>query len=408
MKYVTQITDSGPLSLRDGRNTANSSTLNYIPGSTLLGALAATHNLLRQDPGQFDDFFFSDISRFGNLYPSAFEHEDLKGYSDAVNPLPRTALSCKRFGGFLFDEVDARDHPHHGVYDGLISWALFALSGEARTDVLSDLEQCPIENCPAPLDTFSGFYRRGAFDEEARGKAEVRLGLRTRTGINRATGAVQREILYSREVLRPGMTFWGTVSVTDNRADEFSAFVQEANASDLLRLGNNRSRGFGRVRLALDELPAEDDSDSLAERLRQFNSRLRQRAQEKGIETPHQLYVPITLTSDAILYDNLLRCRTALEPGYLAEEWEIPDGELIYQNSSVRRVMGWNALWRLPKPDELAITMGSVFLFGLNTPLEEASSPLLKMQKAGIGSRRREGFGQILIASPFHWEVQGQ
>lgn len=408
MKYIVRITDNGPLSFRAGRGTTSGISLDYVPGSTLLGGLAAAHQTLRHDAGEFERFFFSADSLFNNLYPSSFDNEDLQGETDPVFPLPTTALTCKRFKGFRSDEEDAAGDPHHGVYDSLITWALFALSGEMRLDVFDGLRKCPHEGCQAPLDAFTGFIRRETLAGEVWGKAKVARGLRTRTGINRATGTVQREILYSRELIGPGTTFWGTLSVLDDPQGSFASFVEEANTSDLLRLGNNRTRGFGRVRLQLRESVATTEEQTLQEQIENFNRALRQKAEVQGIATPHQFYLPLTLTSDAILYDNLLRYRTALTSDYLAEVWNIPGAELLYQNSRTKRVMGWNDLWRLPKQDDVAITMGSVFLFGLSTPLPDVISTLLQMQQAGIGHRRREGFGQLQVAMPFHWEVQGQ
>lgn len=407
MKYIVRITDQGPLSFRAGRETTSAATLDYVPGSALLGGLAASHAQLRQDAAQFTRFFMSPSSSFGNLYPSSFAHDDLAGNLDPVYPLPSTALSCKRASGFKLDEEDPKNEPHHGVFDGLIPWTLFALSHQTQAEVLAPFKACPV--CQKPLDRFAGFYRRDPYDAEAMGTARVSHGLRTRTGINRATGIVQQGILYSREVLRSEMGFWGTIALADDLAEEFYQFVQEANASGLLRLGNNRTRGFGQVTLALDPVDDSEAIQTLETHVEAFDAKLRRQAQDAGVETPHQLYVPLTLISDAILFDRLLRHRTAITPGDLEERWGIASAELVYQNSRSQRVMGWNDLWRLPKPDDLAITMGSVFVFGLSVPLtDDLLQTLWRMQTEGIGARRREGFGQFRIASPFHWEVKGQ
>ena len=63
----------------------------------------------------------------------------------------------------------------------------------------------------------------------------------------------------------------------------------------------------------------------------------------------------------------------------------------------------------MPRADEAAVAMGSVFLFGFSTPLDKQKvTALLRMQDQGVGVRRREGFGRVVVASPFHWEVKGQ
>ena len=419
MKYIVRITDSGPLSFRTGRETTSGETLKYVSGSVLFGALATTYAKLRHDDTvAFNEIFFSDESSFGNLYPSSFSHAGLGRDSDAVYPLPNTASTCKRFGGFRFDfDEDDSDDPHHGVYDTLIPWALFVLGDQSHFEVFKDVDKCHFKLfkdvdkctiCEASMDRMDGFYRRNARDAQKMGTASIKRALRTRTGINRATGTVQQGILYSREVLRPGMEFWGTVSVPDAQDKSFKQFVEQANQSGMLRLGNNKTRGFGRVTLRLKAAKERGELDSLRQRLQTFDAELRQAAQNFDIETPHKLYLPLTLTADAILFDRLLRYRTALDRAYL-ESLGILGAELIYQNSATRRVMGWNTLLGVPKADEIAITMGSVFLFGLASELNDnLLQRLLRIQTEGIGARRREGFGRLLLASRFHWEVKGR
>lgn len=404
MILIVRITDSGPLSFRDGRSSAGASTLKYVPGAALLGGLAWAHTALRNDQGEFDAFFMGPASSFGDLYPSCFMHEDLAGDTEPVYPLPLTARSCKRSGGFRMDQDNPTDEPPHGVFDALIPCALFALSGQNKAVALSPLKACPV--CGEPLEGIGGFYRRDRDDKEVIGRAEVVTGLRTHTGINRATGAVQQGIMYSRETIGPGATFWGQVSVPDKQAEPFCQFVEQANESSLLRLGNNRTRGYGRVTLLVTPGGEPDSTDSLRKRIQAFDAQLRKAARATDIETPHQLYLPLTLGSDAIVFDHLLRHQAAIAPDYLSHNWRITGAELIVQNSSTRRIMGWNDLYRLPKPDQMAITKGSVFLIGLTeAPDDGLWETLLRMQNEGIGARRREGFGRLRVASPFHWEL---
>lgn len=410
MRVVLRITDSGPLSLRSGRDAPNAETISYIPGRAVLGGLAEAHAAIRQDASQFNEFFFSEESAFDNLYPASFSSDDLRSANDPVLPLPATAIACKRFGGFTFDEDDPITDPHHGVYDTLIPWALFALSGETRSDLLAGLNHCSHSSgCQEPMDRFEGFYRRNAWDAMKMGKANIRQGLRTRTGISRQTGAVAKGILYSREALGPGMDFWGTATIAESHFEAFRDFVQEANEAGLLRLGSNRTRSMGRVVLEVEEAGQGDTEEILADRIQGFDREFRQQASDADIAANHALYVPLTLVSELILIDRLLRYQTQIDARYLQETWQLPGAKPIYQHNGVRRVMGWQSLLRIPKADEMAITKGSVFLFGFSTPLDEQKiASFLRMQNQGAGARRREGFGRVMVASPFHWEVRGQ
>ncbi len=408
MKFIVRVIDSGPLSFRSGRDTNNNSTLPYISGSTLMGVLASMYARQRNSTDELTKIFLSQSTRFSNLYPARFEGKDpkfqqyLHGNRDPVHPIPVTAATCKRFQGFLFDQDEDKDE-HHGVYDTLIPWGLFALSRYSTEKMLTDVKDC---NCGEPMDRFSGFYRQNSTYRDKLGNSLILPGLRTRTGINRKTGTAQSGILYSREILQAGMTFWGTSVIPDDYANLFKDFVEDLSEQDLIRLGNNRTRGFGRVRLQISRSMEEDSLATLGTRIQTFDEALRTKAQKYGIPTPHKFYVPITLTSDAILFDNLLRYRTSLDDDYL-QQLSIDGAELIYQNSGTRTVMGWNALLKVPKADDVAIKMGSVFLFGVSTELNEQTlQNLLGIQKNGIGARRNEGFGQLQVAHPFHWEVK--
>lgn len=432
MKYVLSAVDSGPLSMRARRETAGAETRTYVPGTTVLGALAAAHLQGGRSSAEFNAFF-GPASRFSNLYPASFDADDLKGlYSTPVYPLPATAVSCKRFGGFRHDQDLAEDDPHHGVYDTAAAGTLFALAEierqsrpqpqpPARLELLSVFDYCRDVSgrgesgrgepgCKEPMDRFEGYYRRDLYNPTVVGSVQVSRGLRTRAGISRLTGAVEQGILYSREVLNAGTAYWGTAEVPDACAAQFAEFVEEISDGGLLRLGNNRTRGFGALPLSVQPPPpaAVDTVDTLLARMKAFDAHVRSRERGLTNRAKYGLYVSITLTSDAVLLDRLLRYRTRLDGDYLREECRIDGAELLLQSGGTRRVMGWNLALGVPKADETAITMGAVFVFGLDKPLErDTAAQFLAVQEAGVGVRRREGFGQLVVASPFHYEVNG-
>lgn len=408
MKFILSVVDSGPLSLRARRELSGAETRGYIPGATVLGALAAAHAAHRGDPAEFNGFFGPD-SRFGNLYPASFDNENL--YKDAASPilpLPATAVSCKRFSGFRCDQKPDEGEVHHGVYDTAMASTLFALSGGRKIALLDQFNHCKDDTsrCREPMDRFEGFYRwRGS----AVGRTQASRGLRTRAGISRLTGAVEQGILYSREVLNAGTAYWGAADVPKPWARKFEDFVGEFSEAGLLRFGNNRTRGFGRAQV--EAIRQDDDAESvkpLMARMAEFDRRLRAQAKAEHIDASHDLYVTITLTSEAVLLDRLLRFQTRIDGAYLDAQWQIPGAELLFQSGGTRRVMGWNQALGVPKGDETAVTMGSVFVFGLNRPLDEGiAAKFLAMQQQGIGVRRREGFGELVVASPFHYEMRG-
>lgn len=392
-----------PLSFRSGRNAAQSKTLDYIPGTSLLGALAKAHQMLGCDKDEFARFFLHERVRFSNCYPAAFDAKELQGETDPVLPIPMTARSCKRFPGFRFG-VDVERKRRQGVTDALIPLALFAMSDERQADLLRPLDTC---NCDTPghtLDRVGGYFRRGQ-QASHYGQPDASKAIRTRTGINYETGTAQSAILYSRQVVQAGTTFWGTWWVDDALSASFEAFITEACKCGVLRIGNNRTRGFGRFSMNQHTMPDVQPA-TIRSHIEAFTALFKQQAATAGIDAPAALYVPMLLTSDAILTDPLLRARMRLGAEDLAAVG-IANAELVFHIAGVCQVQGWSSLWKLPKADDWAISMGSVFLFALADASDATIAALLHLQREGVGVRRSEGFGTLTIAHPFHSELAG-
>ena len=404
--YAFTITAGTPLALRAGRSSEQSATLAYLPGPSLLGALAAAHRQLYSDRDEeFAQFFLRRRIVVSDAYPASFPDGPLTHPRWPVAPLPATARTCKRFPGFAEDTT--RPFQPHGVVDQALAWTVFAASGERTATSLRGAATCryPNPTCGEPVDPFGGFYRRA----EARGKvlygqAPGRVALRTSTGINRARGTVQQGVLFSRSVLVEGSRFWWCVRLDSALDRAFRTFVDEASELGVWRVGTGRTRGLGRLQAAEPEYLERDDAgtDAVRTRIDLFDARLREMARQVGVSLAHRCYVPITLTSDLVLRDPLLRWRTCLDSDSLTTAG-IANADLVYHAARVHRVTGWNGALGLPQPDVAAIAMGSVFVFGFNgNPPYEA---LARVQADGLGLRREVGFGQVLVAGPIHYEV---
>ena len=416
MKARVIVSSESPLNFRVSRSTASFETLKYIPGTALLGAFAAAHRKIRDDEDEFTRFFLSGKICFGNLYPanfqaSEFSNTDLRDDEQPVKPIPNTARSCKRFDGFNFKTAEGGKE-RHGVMDSLINWGLFALSGQTKIEILNahKNKNCTYADghgkCEELLDAFHGFYRRGDDITEI-GKSDATTRLLTRTGISRETGAVQEGILYNREVINEGQSFWGTMCFADESLyDDFYDFAEEVGDKGILRVGNNLTRGLGKLGVPQIEDLNPEDVASFKKRVDGFNEKFRTDAKTYGVDLSHQFYFPITLQSDAILLDSQLRYQMVLDGDYLHCIWDLKDIDLVYQNAGQRCVIGWNSLWGLPKAAEWAISMGSVFLFRYSGTIDDHFyQKLYDIEQIGIGERRAEGFGQVTVANAFHWEV---
>lgn len=430
MKQIgLKVTTLSPLSIRSDQSPTGTSVAPYIAGSTLMGSLASAHRLLRSNAEEeFASLFLKDKVQYPNLHPALFEKN--KGMQEAFAPIycvPRTAQSCKRFSGFLplpDDKKQDEEEKGHGVRDSLLDWATFALANPGEQaiaedkvkDIIEPLEsykECAV--CHAPLDNFHGFYRRKG---EAYATATAKKRLLTRTGINRKYGTIEEEILYNREVYEKGSCFFGIIQAEDDIAKALLDFLREKGMekepgkgslpllNDFARLGTARTRGLGQVDFI--SVPVEDTQDryeAFKQRLHCFDKALRNRAEKYTIQP---FYFALTLHAPTILCDDLLRYEGTISGERLASMVGLDDSfkfTLLYHTASIRRVMGWQQLWGLPRIQEYALEAGSVLLFASTQPLnEELAQALSLLEERGIGQRRAEGFGRICISDSFHQE----
>jgi hypothetical protein len=137
-----------------------------------------------------------------------------------------------------------------------------------------------------------------------------------------------------------------------------------------------------------------------------FEAALSQMAASHHVELNHSSYLPVYSLSDVIIHDDMFRYRGRLDEEWLLEELGLEGASLIFLSASLRRVTSWNALWGLPRADDWAIALGSVFLLGLPRKLEDLDLKRLQaLEENGTGRRLSEGFGRIRFADPFHVEV---
>jgi hypothetical protein len=167
-----------------------------------------------------------------------------------------------------------------------------------------------------------------------------------------------------------------------------------------LSVGQARSRGFGRIAVRLDQIE-QLSILSPQERLQHFNCDL-------PAPDGHR-HISLTLVSDAIVVDERLRFRPALDVQDLERECPALKGWIVRLEKAAttsRAISGWHGGAGLPRPDDLGIAMGSAFLYLCKedtnqAPLVEA---LEQLEAYGIGCRRVEGYGRVVVCAPWHIE----
>jgi CRISPR-associated protein Csx10 len=388
-----EITALSPLAIGSKKPRSVSESRDFIPGSTIRGAIA--NEMLRLgESSEGDDFhrlfIADDAAIFRNAYP-------------APNLLPATAVSSKSDSGF-------KPNKKNGVFDTLID--RFCAEGHGY---LYD-PSCPVDN--GRVEPFSGFY--DIIDGEYKSRP-IPKRLLTKVGINRHRTTSEEEILYSVEVLneiykddntdKPSV-FYGLIEIEDESlASNFINFIN-AN-SDRFRFGGSTSRGLGKVKLKA-ESEIERSVNRVHENIQKFNDLLKVRWKKwsevfSEKELGNRAYFTIDLQSEGIFIDNWKRA-IGITSQMLCQfaNLEEANSSLIFHTaySSYDYLSGWNAAWGLMKDVELVTNKGSVFLFSTENP--DLWIPALEyLSRRGIGERTSEGFGQIKVCDPFHLVLRG-
>ncbi len=441
-QFSLSVIAHAPLAIRVDHAPEGAGTSKFIPGTTLIGSLAAVHRLLSHEKEtEFEKLFLSEKVSYPHLYPASFRSKELRDADTPVYAIPKTAQSCKRFKGFRDIGDEGKEPPedeNHGVRDSLLDWAMFKIGSNSGKDdinslpVLEAFKNCSYpyphheerngKECGTTLDSLDGYYRWSEAKSLQRGLANADLRLQTHTGINRTSGIVQDGILYSRQVFEEGTRFWGMVNVADDAVDSFESFRQNVSAHDmpthnnkvqvrgLVRIGTGRTRGMGKVEIDIrPRTRAEDAFDVFKQRLELFNKAVYERAERYGYKHLQPYYFALTLHSPVILHDDLLRYRGAIDGNTLAQQLgissDVTQFHSLYQIASMKRLSGWQELWGTPRTNEYAIDSGSVFLFSSTRSADDSwLRPLFELEQRGLGRRTAEGYGRILISDPFHRE----
>jgi CRISPR-associated protein Csx10 len=374
----------------------------YVPGAVIRGALAQQFiDAGGEGTDEFHALFISsDAPLFRNAYPA---HSDA---TTSSRPLPATAYSCKADDGFN----------GHGVFDGLID----RLCSESLNVVVLYLPRCNHESHGGRgerVETFGGFYT--GTGESSKRSINVPTHLTTRVALNRRRRVAEDKMLYSPLVISEASedgsvtTFHGSVVAHDH---DHQAIKNRLAA--LTHVGSGVARGFGHVDIKVEvEAPETDD---LHARVRRFNELVRKRwklweqlqperkanGQDPSDNLENGTFFSIMLVSDAILREDYWNPTTRLTPEMLDAAGTNAKLLRCYAASEFRG--GWNTAWRLPKDTELVARMGSVYVYHTTDNPEDEGwlSALRELEQRGIGERRREGFGQVIVCDDFHREIQ--
>lgn len=380
-----QVVNLAPLHLSDGYVAGPmATTLPYIPGQALRGALASHWQDSGNPKDLFAQLFLSPNNWYGPLLPAPPEGE---GGGRETFILPQTAFTCKHYPGFL----KARTQDRHGVQD-----RLFALM-RANADLQE--EQCA--QCHSALQPTKN--RLYTIQDRQHLAIEPDKRLITRTALDSQRETAARQQLFTQEVISEGHYFTGFIQLADTAAEDL--LVQHTLQEGFrFWVGGAKTRGQGEVevRLVAQDLPSElhTAGRSLAERIATFDAQ----ARAAGVFCPQQTFFTLDLLTDTIIRDAYLRFDRAITPAYLGRYLhpDLQQARLLLRVCQTRLMDGWHMIQRLPRETALVITAGSVFAYGVDLSPAELAHHLEPLERWGIGNHHPEGLGRITINHPFH------
>lgn len=386
------VTLLSPLVLGKERQARTPGTTTIISGTTLRGLIARAYlsHIGSADNKDFTSLVLSEENCFPFLFPVT--NNDAPSLS-----LPLTALSCKRYPGFL----SKQNSSFHGVRDGLFMKGIQELSSKSRSSVYKKLSEYFVCSCCGnDLAAFEGYWNGS---HNAPKKANVTLEFRMHVGINRTTGTAEEGKLYGTEFISPyaqedaiheksPIKYSGVGKMTDTSYDLLEQLLK---CGPLLSLGADRTRGYGKISLECRKVTKSSNFNDFSRRINEWSNAFSKAYKKTCNENTSEFYISLNFITDTILIDRYLRysCNPDM-PEYFS---------IITAILRQKKVRGWNTVWRLPKEDEIALQSGSVILYRIpSQKKEEALKFLYELKNNSLGVRREEGFGMIEICDDFH------
>ena len=206
------------------------------------------------------------------------------------------------------------------------------------------------------------------------------LNVHTQRDARKGRATEEAGAVYRYDALASGLLLRGVILTTDERATQ----VEELLRGATLSIGRARGAGYGEV-LVTGEIEA-------------FNYWRETETYESASEIEAGNQLQITFTSDALLRDENGQA-TLCPRGTIAARLGVSLESLTplpkFTRAASKIVGGFNRKWGLPLPQTTAIAAGSVFTYKTSSTLTPES--LDELEQQGIGERRNEGFGRLLV-----------
>lgn len=390
-----------PVLFRDSVGDENMvNSVDYIPGSAILGAFAgfyikkygAVDHRNSEQFTSFAELFLKEIVRFLNGYIQ-IERELIQDNVDKGNkkkeavfarslPVPLSIQYSKNQEALAEEKFFQRKIGESG-HDGAWELVTFESLLNQPSDIAASVDTVVQNGVEATK------YRGGycLLDVKDLNCTFVKTNVskqyqvhhqRTDQRVGRSAGSE----IYNYESILPRQIFMAAILGPKDKLDELKTLLHENDSN--IRLGRSRHTQYGNAKMIAGDIRLyQDEADSL---------------RSSNILSDRQFI--LTCASD-IVFDAMVKKIDIDEITNMVQSaLNYKDLKLTYKNAffKVDVVERYNAAWKARTPSQLCLVKGSCIVFEIvSHTLKDLQSRLNELQQDGLGVRRNEGFGRVLI-----------
>lgn len=199
---------------------------------------------------------------------------------------------------------------------------------------------------------------------------------------------IEKENIFRYEAIDKNQEFYTIIQCDNDLADEVKSCLD----NQVLYIGGSKSSGYGRCEINVEGIFDYKDIKS------KYNITLDNDKSDKVKK------LNVFFMSDTIIKDEFGNLQSTIPDELLEDKLGIKIiKEKQYKASIISKdVKGYNAMWKCKVSSETAIKAGSVITYEYEGELDKDKIEQFEIE--GIGSRKNEGYGRILINPNFDVE----
>lgn len=203
--------------------------------------------------------------------------------------------------------------------------------------------------------------------------------------IQKADEKKEESQMFRYEAMEQGQTLIGYIQCEERYVEEFKDLLRKK----VFYIGGSKGSGYGKCEITFEE-NALSYEEYRAEQTIQIDF---DPAPEHTDNT-----MLIYAMSDLILLDSYGMVTNKIDEKYLEKMLHIKSVKLEYMACDTSMTNTYNQKWKANGVQQTSVVAGSIYVYSYKFDEKERTLDAIKeIQEKGIGLRREEGFGQILI-----------